>query len=286
MEKWVLTVGYDKERFNEAQRESLQYGIFIRMASDSSEAIALLSKNNSFLLVIIFSDGPDYLNPLKTIRSLTKAPILMLRHRYDGAEKIAAIAAGADEYIQWPDTIQEGVASCRALIRRYTELNRRVEKQNILLCNSVFISLDYRKVFVNALEIELPRREFDLFYILSSAPDRVFTYEQLSKKCGAAIMSPRKTVSIPASTVSAKNWKAYREQPAVSRIFAVSGTASNKKKHDSCQNGLTLVVKPFFASQLAIFANLLPDSCQTAARILLYNPLCYGKTGECGKCDS
>lgn len=182
MEKWVLTVGYDKEKFNDAQRESLPYGIFIRMAADMSEAITLLSKNNRFLLVIIFSDGPDYLNPLKTIRSLTKAPILLLRHRYDGAEKVAAIAAGADEYIQWPDTIQEGVASCQALIRRYTELNRRVEKQNFLLCNSVFISLDYRKVFINSNEIELPRREFDLFYILSSAPDRVFTYEQLSKK--------------------------------------------------------------------------------------------------------
>lgn len=182
MEKWVLTVGCSTEKFNDMQCESLQYGIFVRMAADTSEAVALLSKGNNFLLVIIFSDDPDYLNPLKTLRCLTKAPILMLRHRYDGTEKIAAIAAGADEYIQWPDTIEEGVASCRALIRRYTELNRRAEKQNILLCNNVFISLDYRKVFINALEIELPRREFDLFYVLSSAPDRVFTYEQLSKK--------------------------------------------------------------------------------------------------------
>ena len=43
-----------------------------------------------------------------------------MRHQYDGVEKIAAIEAGADEYIQWPDTVPEGVASCRALIRRYT----------------------------------------------------------------------------------------------------------------------------------------------------------------------
>ena len=31
MEKWVLAIGYDKEKFNEAQRESLKYSILIRM---------------------------------------------------------------------------------------------------------------------------------------------------------------------------------------------------------------------------------------------------------------
>lgn len=98
----------------------------------------------------------------------------------DGEEKITAIDAGADEYIQWPDTIQEGVASVRALIRRYTELNRQDDgRLTILSRGCIFISVDYRKVFVNAQEIQLPRREFDLFYLLASNPGRVFTQEQL-----------------------------------------------------------------------------------------------------------
>lgn len=180
MEKWVLTVGYDREKFSEAQRESLKYGIFIRMAADTSAAVAELAKQQSFLLVALFSDGPDFLQPLKILRSLTKAPILVMRHRYEGAEKVAAIEAGADEYIQWPDTIPEGVASCRALIRRYTELNRQDDKQlNILSRGSIFISVDYHKVFINTQEVEFPRREFGLFYLLASNPGRVFTQEQL-----------------------------------------------------------------------------------------------------------
>lgn len=180
MEKWVLTVRYDKEKFNDAQRESLQYCIFIRMAADTSVAIEELIKHNHFLVVVLFSDGPDFLQSLKILRSLTKEPILMMRHRYDGAEKIAAIEAGADEYIQWPDTIPEGVASCRALIRRYTELNRQDGKQRgILSRRGVFISVDYHKVFINTQEVEFPRREFDLFYLLASNPGRVFTQEQL-----------------------------------------------------------------------------------------------------------
>lgn len=180
MEKWVLAVGYDKEKFNDAQRETLKYGIFIRMAADPSAAMAELANQNNFLLVILFSDGPDFLNPVKILRSLTKAPILVMRHRYEGTEKVAAIEAGADEYIQWPDTIPEGVASCRALIRRYTELNRQEQRQlNILSRGSIFISVNYHKVFINAQEVELPRREFALFYLLASNPGRVFTQEQL-----------------------------------------------------------------------------------------------------------
>lgn len=180
MEKWVLAVGYGKEKFNAAQRACLNYGVFIRMAANLTETVGELAQQNDYLLVAIFSDTSDYLPSLKLLRSLTQAPIIVMKHQYDGAEKIAAIEAGADEYIQWPDTISEGVASCRALIRRYTELNRQKQSHlKILSRGSIFISVDYHKVFINAQEMEFPRREFDLFYLLASNPTRVFTQEQL-----------------------------------------------------------------------------------------------------------
>lgn len=99
MERWVLAVGYDTEQFNVTQRECLNCGAFIRMVDDISEAIQELTKSHSYMLVAIFSDTSDYLVVLKAIRGLTKAPILIMKHQYDGAEKIAAIEAGADEYL-------------------------------------------------------------------------------------------------------------------------------------------------------------------------------------------
>ena len=180
MEKWILAVGYDKEKFAETQAEWLKYRVLIRMESTLPEAIRELSKKNHYLLVAIFSDNTDYLIPLKIIRGLTKVPILIMKHRYDGAEKIAAIEAGADEFIQWPDTIKESVASGRALIRRYTESNQSEdEPPNIFSNGDVFISVDYHKVFINTEEVPFPRYEFDLFYLLASNPDRVFKPEQL-----------------------------------------------------------------------------------------------------------
>lgn len=180
MEKWILAVGCEPEKFNETQKECLNYGVFIRMAASPSEAIGELAKWNEYLLVALFSDTPDFLASLKILRSLTKVPILVMRHQYDGVEKIAAIEAGADEYIQWPDTVPEGVASCRALIRRYTELNQLENRPlNILSRGGIFISVDYHKVFTNTQKVAFPRREFDLFYLLASNPGRVYTLEQL-----------------------------------------------------------------------------------------------------------
>lgn len=139
MEKWILAVGYDTVKFNDTQREWLKYGVFIDMAADMPEAVRKLSKRNEYLLTAIFSDNVDYLDTLALVRGLTKAPILIMKHQYDGTEKIAAIEAGADEYIQWPDTIPEAVASGRAQIRRYTELNQQdADNLTILTYNDIF----------------------------------------------------------------------------------------------------------------------------------------------------
>lgn len=180
MGKWILAVNYDRDKFAEAQVEWLKYHIFIRMVSSVQDAMWAIIKDNTYLLVAIFSSQDDYLSQLPLLRSRTHTPILIMKCQYDGNEKLAAIDAGADEYIEWPVSVVESVASGRALIRRYTELNQPDDKKlNIFSMGEVFISLDYHKVFVNTEEIQLPRREFDLFYLLASNPNQVFNPEQL-----------------------------------------------------------------------------------------------------------
>lgn len=179
MERWVLAIGYSKDQFNEAQRECLNYGVFIRMAPDLSAAIHELTKCCDYLLVAIFSDTQDYLSALKIIHGLTKAPILVMKHQYAGVEKIASIEAGADEYIQWPDRIQEGVASCRALIRRYTKMNQ-VESGPLttLTYGDIFLCIEYHKAFICGQEAAFTRQEFEFLRLLLSGIGRVFTHEQ------------------------------------------------------------------------------------------------------------
>ena len=125
MERWILILCHEIPQLADLRGEWQKKGISVCRVSDVGEAAGELSGNKDYLLVIIFSAGQEYLHSLKIIRRLTKAPVLVVNRQYDSTEKTAAIKAGADEYIKWPDSyLEETVASGLALIRRYTELNQ------------------------------------------------------------------------------------------------------------------------------------------------------------------
>lgn len=132
-----------------------------------------------YSLVLIFGEV-NVMEAVRTVRRISKVPILVVRKRYDGVEKIAVLETGADEYMQYPEKREEGMASIRALIRRYTEWN---PCHGYIGCRPSEVGLciipEYRQVFVNSREVIFPRKEFDLLHTLVSSPERVFTYEQL-----------------------------------------------------------------------------------------------------------
>jgi DNA-binding response OmpR family regulator len=98
-------------------------------------------------------------------------------HQY---KKLEAIQLGADEYIAYPPTVEEVVASGKALIRRYTVLNHQGEKPlTIITYHDLFMCVEYRKLFLKGKEIELTREEFDFLHLLLSSIGRVYTHEQI-----------------------------------------------------------------------------------------------------------
>ena len=109
MERKILILCQERPQLSDLRREWQKDGIFARIVSGVGEVACELSRNTDYLLVIIFSDGQEYLTSLKLTRGLTNAPIMVLNRQYDSAEKIAAIKAGADEYIKWSDSYVEEI---------------------------------------------------------------------------------------------------------------------------------------------------------------------------------
>lgn len=180
MEKWALAVGRESKECGVAIQECQNHGVYVREANNIQETMEELAAKNNYLLVIIFPKTKWVLEDIRTIRSLTGAPVLVLTDKYDGAEKIASLEAGADEYIQCPDTVGEGIASARALMRRYTDLNGGGrEPSQTFFRNGILVSPERRSVSIHAQEIQFQKKEFDLFCLLASSPGRVFTNEQL-----------------------------------------------------------------------------------------------------------
>ncbi len=180
MERWILIVCYERPELTDLHGGWQKEGIFVCTVTDVREATGELLGDTDYLLVIIFSDGQEYLSSLELIRGLTKAPVLVVNRRYDSTTKTVAIKAGADEYIKWTENyLEETIASGLALIRRYTELNQTKQSSNTISRGTLFINVDYHKVFVNSQEIDFSRYEFKLLCVLAASPGRVFTNEQL-----------------------------------------------------------------------------------------------------------
>lgn len=182
MKERMLVIGYDSLAAPERKRVRACGGVRPYYAESIRKAAEELDGGTGYSLVLIYG-RVNVVDAVRTVRRVSNVPILVIRNRYDGTEKIAVLENGADEYIQCPVRSEESMASVRALIRRYTEWNPRYgyvgcEPSGEGLC----IIPEYRKVFVNRRELFFPGREFDLLLMLVSRPGRVFTYEQLFYK--------------------------------------------------------------------------------------------------------
>lgn len=178
MEKTILAVGLgEKPTCKDCQK----YDLDVRMVDSLAEAVGELVGGDYFLLVMVCG-GINILEAVRIICKLTNVPVLVLQEEYNGAEKIVAIEAGADDYIRYPDTTGEWFASVWTLIRRNMGVSGKEGTCEVFSKADFYINRKKRLVLIKEQEIRFPQKEFELFYLLASNPGQVFTNEQLYKE--------------------------------------------------------------------------------------------------------
>jgi two-component system KDP operon response regulator KdpE len=110
------------------------------------------------------------------LRDWFRGPILILSVRAGETEKVAALDAGADDYVVKPFGIQELLARVRVLLR--ARPGARDEKSRIEL-GALSIDLAAREVIVDGREVNLTQREFSLLERLARHAGKVVTQRQL-----------------------------------------------------------------------------------------------------------
>jgi two-component system, OmpR family, KDP operon response regulator KdpE len=118
-------------------------------------------------------DGKDV---IAQARAFSSAPIIVLSARDREAEKIAALDAGAADYVEKPFGIGELMARLRAALRhsaRMSDAATRIERGPLL------IDLAKRLVTKNGAVVKLTPKEYDLLTILARGDGRLLTHRQL-----------------------------------------------------------------------------------------------------------
>jgi two-component system, OmpR family, KDP operon response regulator KdpE len=111
------------------------------------------------------------------IRSTSTTPIIVLSVRDQEAVKVAALDAGADDYVTKPFSIQELQARVRAQLRRRTAA--APETQQIIALGDFVIDVPQHKVIVRGQETHLTPKQFDLLVVLAEHPGQVLTHRAL-----------------------------------------------------------------------------------------------------------
>lgn len=179
METRIIVINRDKT-FVKGLKYSLEQDDYqVETAFTIKEALGKVKKKDYELIILdlLLPDG-NGLNLCQTIRKYSQVPIIVVTEKNEDISKILALEYGADDYVTKPFNILELKARIKAILRRVNMISPQIDKQSIKLDDFVINALG-RKLTINGKNINLTGKEFDLFYILISNPEKVFTREEL-----------------------------------------------------------------------------------------------------------
>ena len=147
------------------------------------EALDCIASTKIDLAILdIMLPDVDGFQILKQIREKYTFPVIMLTAKTEYMDKITGLTLGADDYIIKPFETKELVARVKAVLRRYHLPQTTVAPSENARCVTypdLIVNLDNYSVTYDKKAVEMPPKELELLYFLASAPNQVFTREQL-----------------------------------------------------------------------------------------------------------
>lgn len=136
-------------------------------------------KPNLIILDLGLPDG-DGINFIRHYRNFSDMPIIILSARTDEHDKVAALDAGADDYLIKPFSVGELLARIRALLRR--QFKQSDDDQSIVTFGHICVDLAKRVITRNNEVIHLTQIEYRLLTILLSNAGKVLTHRHLLRE--------------------------------------------------------------------------------------------------------
>ena len=173
-------------------------GYLVKSAKNGIEAI---KKAKKFMPNIILMDvmmpemsGIEACSEIKQIDELSETMIIFLSARSEDYTQISAYDAGADDYISKP-------IKPKILIKKISNIAKKIKSNKkmpiVLDLGSIKINREEYLVTKNKNEIMLPRKEFELLFLLASKPEKVFPRDEIMNKVwGTQVVVGDRTIDV------------------------------------------------------------------------------------------
>jgi two-component system, OmpR family, KDP operon response regulator KdpE len=123
----------------------------------------------------------DGLEVIRRLRDWSRAPIIVLTARGQEGDKVAALDAGADDYVTKPFSVQELLARIRVALR-HASTTTTGEGNSTFSIGDLRVDLLHRRVFSGGKEVHLTPIEYRLLTTLVKHAGKVLTHQQLLKE--------------------------------------------------------------------------------------------------------
>jgi two-component system KDP operon response regulator KdpE len=173
-------------------------GYTVVEAVDGESALqAVVMQRPDLLILDLGLPDMDGIEVVRRLREWSELPILILSVREQEADKIAALDAGADDYLTKPFRVGELLARLRAALRRVSSPTR----QSTFLSQGLCVDLAHRQVTMHDQEVHLTPTEYDLLRVFILHAGKVLTHRYLLRQ----VWGPAYEAEVPLLRVNISN---------------------------------------------------------------------------------
>jgi two-component system KDP operon response regulator KdpE len=154
-----------------------QYQIF--EAATGQDAIQAVGRDHPDLMILDLGlPDIDGVEVTRRVREWTDMPIIIVSVREQEGDKVAALDAGADDYLTKPFGVGELMARIRVALRR----SAPIEANAVFRSDGLVVDFARRLVSVGEREIDLTPTEYDILRVLIQHAGKVLTHRQLLRE--------------------------------------------------------------------------------------------------------
>ena len=157
-----------------------QEGYSVIAAKDGQSAIKKAEKEIPNLIIMDVMmpkmDGIEACGIIRQNPKFNDTIIMFLTARGEDYSHVAAYDAGADDYVTKPIKPKVFISKVKGLLRRLKKENNLT---SIIEIGKLIIDNDEYKVKISGQSLSLPKKEFELLYLLASKPEKVFKREKI-----------------------------------------------------------------------------------------------------------
>lgn len=174
-------------------------GYNVLTANDGLSAISKAKEIIPNLIIIDIMmphmDGIEACEKLRADQKFNDTIIMFLTARGEDYSHVAAYEAGADDYVTKPVKPKVLVSKVKGLLRR---LKKVIENNiNYIEFENIKIDREKYKVYISDKTLNLPRKEFELLYLLASKPDKVFKRDKIMEMVwGGEVIVGDRTIDV------------------------------------------------------------------------------------------